>query len=348
MLSILVFLGLVSTLLPLVSSTQTELAPHQSPAVATPERSACQTTHIFLVRGWNEEYPGRQKALVDAICSGLSASDCGYEDVIFDDMKGSVYGVSIHEGVTAGKSQVTAYAKDCPEAKLVISGYSLGAHVVGDMLCGTGGDSIMYQTTEPEVDGFDSAETTPGSHPVLVFGDTRHTAGQPYNVETGADKNSGFPRSGTDLQKMGTYASVLRSYCVATDPVCAGGDDHATHLDYFQKFTNDAASWVRSMVGIENNTATATATVPSSSRVTSETSTAGPPATTGADAGASSATGTSSELPSSTETGASTTVTAAGAATATATSDNGVATLSRGMGLIWTGVMMGLCLLVGQ
>lgn len=185
---------------------------------------------------------------------------------------------------------------------------------------------------------------------VLVFGDTRHTAGQPYNVGTGADKNSGFPRSGTDLEKMGTYASVLRSYCVATDPVCAGGDDHATHLDYFQKFTEDAGSWVRSMVGIENNTATATATVTSSSQTTSVTSSAGPPATTVSDVGTSSPTGTSSELPSSTEAGASTTVTTTGAATAaaTATSDNGVATLSRGKGLVWTGVMIGLCLIVGQ
>lgn len=164
MLSSLIVLGLVSTLLSLISSTQTELVSRHSAAVATPERSDCQTTHIFLVRGWNEEYPGRQKALVDAICSGLSGSDCGYEDIIFDDMKGSVYGVSIHDGVTAGKSQVTAYAEDCPDAKLVISGYSLGAHVVGDMLSGTGGDSVMYQTTQPEVDGFDSAETSPGSH----------------------------------------------------------------------------------------------------------------------------------------------------------------------------------------
>lgn len=157
-------LALVSALLSLVSITRAGLAPHHSPAVATAERSACQATHIFLARGWNEEYPGRQKALVDAICLGLSSSECGYEDIIFDDMQGSVYGVSIHEGTEAGKAQVTAYADNCPDSKLVLSGYSLGAHVVGDMLAGTGGDSIMYQTTEPEVDGFNSADTSPGSH----------------------------------------------------------------------------------------------------------------------------------------------------------------------------------------
>lgn len=156
--------GLVSILWSLVCITQTGLALHHSTEAATQERSVCQATHIFLARGWNEEYPGRQKALVDAICFGISSDECGYEDIIFDDMQGSVYGVSIHEGVKAGKSQVTAYSGDCPDSKLVLSGYSLGAHVVGDMLGGTGGDSVMYQTTEPEVDGFESAETSPGSN----------------------------------------------------------------------------------------------------------------------------------------------------------------------------------------
>lgn len=164
MLSSLGSLGLVPILLVTVSITQAGLASHYSPAAAIPERSACQATHIFLARGWNEEYPGRQKALVDAICSGVNSDECGYEDNIFDDMQGSVYGDSIHQGARAGKSQVTAYAQDCPDSKLVLTGYSLGAHVIGDMLVGTGGDSTMYQTTEPEVEGFDSAETSPGSH----------------------------------------------------------------------------------------------------------------------------------------------------------------------------------------
>jgi hypothetical protein len=101
---------------------------------------------------------------VDAICSGVSSNKCGYEDIILDDMEGSVYRVAVHEGVIAGKSQVTAYGKDCPDAKLVLSGYSLGAHVVGDMLGGNGGDFTMYETVEPEVDGFDSAKTSLGSH----------------------------------------------------------------------------------------------------------------------------------------------------------------------------------------
>ena len=169
MISSSTILGLVSIILSFISTANAELASNTSPYFRTQERSSCQTTHIFLARGFNEEYPGRQKVLVDAICSGLSSSDCGYEDIVFDDMEGTVYGTAVHEGVTAGKSQVTAYARDCPDAKLVLSGYSLGAHVVGDMLGGNGGDFTMYETVEPEVDGFDSAETSPGSHRKSTF-----------------------------------------------------------------------------------------------------------------------------------------------------------------------------------
>lgn len=84
-------------------------------------------------------------------------------------MEWSVYGTAVHEGVTAGKSQVTAYAKDCPDAKLVLSGCSLGAHVLGDMVSSNGGDFTMYETVEPDVDGFDLAKMSPGSRRKFIF-----------------------------------------------------------------------------------------------------------------------------------------------------------------------------------
>lgn len=170
-------LGLVLTVLPLVLSTQAETVSQRLSSVEAQEQRTCQGTHIFLARGYNEKYPGRQKVLVNAICSGLSSDECGYEDILFDDMEGSVYGNAVYEGVTAGKSQITAYVKDCPDAKLVLSGYSLGAHVVGDMLGGNGGAFTIYDTVEPEVDGFDSAKASPGSHRKCTFRSARLLAG---------------------------------------------------------------------------------------------------------------------------------------------------------------------------
>lgn len=36
---------------------------------------------------------------------------------------------------------------------------------------------------------------------------------------------------------------MLRSYCAAGDPICAGGDDVTEHLNYFELYTDAASSW---------------------------------------------------------------------------------------------------------
>lgn len=97
----------------------------------------CKDVHVFLARGNNEPYPGRQGKLVTAICSGLSS--CDYEDIQFYNPLESVYCDSVFEGAANGIDQITAYNKACPDSKLVVSGYSQGGHVVGDILGGGGG-----------------------------------------------------------------------------------------------------------------------------------------------------------------------------------------------------------------
>jgi hypothetical protein len=74
-----------------------------------------------------------------------------------------------------------------------------------------------------------------------------HTANQPYNVLDGADKQSNG-RKPEDLANLNRYAPVLRSYCAAGDPVCAGGNVVADHLNYFELYTDDASSWVVSKI----------------------------------------------------------------------------------------------------
>lgn len=74
-----------------------------------------------------------------------------------------------------------------------------------------------------------------------------HTANQPYNVLDGADKQKN-PRGADDLARLNRYAGVLRSYCAAGDPVCANGNTVADHLNYFEKYTDEASSWVISKI----------------------------------------------------------------------------------------------------
>lgn len=122
----------------------------------------CTDVHIFLAKGWNEEYPGRQGKLAGAICSGLSS--CDYEDIQFYNTPDADYCASVTEGDTNGVAQMTAYADRCPDSRLVLSGYSQGANVAGDILGGGGGrfgNETVYCTVGDTV-GLDRS-TSPGN-----------------------------------------------------------------------------------------------------------------------------------------------------------------------------------------
>lgn len=92
----------------------------------------------------------------------------------------------------------------------------------------------------------------------LVFGAVVRSGGQDYTVE--APKNNEFPegenpkdydgkhpRLPESLEALEAYSDVLRDYCNIGDPVCAQGSpggDIKYHLDYFDKYSGEAAAWV--------------------------------------------------------------------------------------------------------
>lgn len=91
------------------------------PGVGRRQIEDCETVYIFLARGTGEDYPGRQGDLVTAICDGIDS--CGYEDIIYPAIYIDYCG-SVGLGVVHGTSQIEYYASQCPNAQLVISGYS--------------------------------------------------------------------------------------------------------------------------------------------------------------------------------------------------------------------------------
>lgn len=133
------------------------------------KRITCEDVHIFLARGGNEVYPGRQGTLVDDICAGQSNSACGYEDILFNATIGRPYATQMYEGATSGVLQITNYANACPSSKLVLSGYSLGAGVVGDLLGGSDTGDVVYGTTEQDVTGIVSSTSSPGDQSMSPF-----------------------------------------------------------------------------------------------------------------------------------------------------------------------------------
>lgn len=121
--------------------------------------SECTSTHVFLAKGNNEPYPGRQGKLVNAICADLES--CDYEDIQFVNELATPYCQSLEEGAANGNAQITAYNKRCPESNLVISGYSQGAHIVGDIIGGGGGN--FFQNCLQKTNAGLDPKVTPGN-----------------------------------------------------------------------------------------------------------------------------------------------------------------------------------------
>ncbi|KAF9870667.1 acetylxylan esterase precursor [Colletotrichum karsti] len=220
-------------------------APGKRQATGT---GSCTDLHLFLARGWNEGYPGRQQSLVDATCNGLSS--CDYEDIQFDATNPRGYPNAVEQGRASGVSQIKAYAEKCPNSKLVLTGYSEGANIVGDILA----DSGLVATS------------TPGSKvcAALLFGDPTHIGGQSYNVEAGSNFSGSMARSSSSLQNLNNFSGVLRSWCNGEDTVCAatsgGAMGEDAHTNYFELYTNDGAAFIKEKCVPSGTTPTATAT----------------------------------------------------------------------------------------
>jgi hypothetical protein len=127
------------------------------------ESADCSTYHVFLARGSDEPYPGRLGNLTSEICSGLD--DCSFESVEYP-AKSTAWGPSVWcdsagKGAKAGQAQMKGYAEKCPDAKLILLGFSQGGAVAQDILGGGGGKVFACeQDTNPALD----ATTAPGSN----------------------------------------------------------------------------------------------------------------------------------------------------------------------------------------
>jgi hypothetical protein len=135
------------------------LLPVALAAVANVEKrqTTCSDVHLFLARGNGEAYPGRVGALSNTVCAGINS--CSSENIEFDSSQ--AYCAQASEGVKNGVSQITAYATACPNSKLVLGGYSLGAQIAGDILGGGSGD--FYGCAETTSNGLQRG-SFPGSN----------------------------------------------------------------------------------------------------------------------------------------------------------------------------------------
>ena len=111
-----------------------------------------------------------------------------------------------------------------------------------DALGGGGGGTLGPVTA--------SLDASLASHvaAVVVFGDPRHTAGQPYNVGT-AVRSGIYPRTAAQLTVLSGLASHIHAYCDTGDQFCDSGTDLSVHASYLQHYQTVATQFVIGLIG---------------------------------------------------------------------------------------------------
>ena len=218
----------------------TSIATVQANAVAAPGGS-CASVAIITARASGEAAgEGITGALVTQIVNSsnqtVSRASVSYPATLTN------YASSSAQGVAALKTQLTNVVNSCPQAKVVLLGYSQGAHVVLDVLGGGGGGSLGA-TTAPI-----AANIASHVQAVATFGDPRHVTGQAFDLGT-STRNGLFPRTATELTNLRSFAPRIQAYCDSQDEFCDSGLSLQVHLTYLNRDQNAAASFVLGKVG---------------------------------------------------------------------------------------------------
>ncbi|KAF6815032.1 acetyl xylanesterase [Colletotrichum plurivorum] len=193
------------------------------------QAAGCATGVHMIVARASTERPGT--GIIGEVATNVQAQIPG-SDIVAVDYPAQLnpYQPSQKAGVTAMTQLVQDYAKQCPQTKMVLMGYSQGAHVTADVLCGT--SESGFEATQPQ-----AADVTDKVAAVLLMGDPSHVSGQPFNQGT-SQNNGVFPRQ--DTAACGAVANKMTSFCDTGDPFCDGGNNLQVHLGYVRR-NGDAA-----------------------------------------------------------------------------------------------------------
>jgi acetylxylan esterase len=134
-------------------------------------QQSCPNVHVFGARETTVPQGfGSSGPVVDMIVAANPGAT--KEQIFYPATGGNTYGASAQAGVIAVTSQVTNFSTQCPETQIVLVGYSQGAQIMDDAMCGGGDPSEQIRNT-----------TAPISVKAMIhMGDPRHTPGAPYNV----------------------------------------------------------------------------------------------------------------------------------------------------------------------
>lgn len=248
--------------------------PMAADAPITPPTSCAAGVQIFVVRGSTEpSHMGRIAPVATSIRDAVPGSFITALDYPAK-INAAEYFFSVHMGVSRLAKLVRDYVKMCPQGKIALVGYSQGAHVVGDLVCGASSVPLyrpkpldpvynknskllflcLFLLSVAILHNYKNQQTSINSvsplNPVIAslqFGDPSRRANQIWNVGTVTDRNGYFPRQRNAA--CGPYSKAMRSWCDEKDRWCdkksPTGTDPTVHKKYQEKYKDAAAEFVK-------------------------------------------------------------------------------------------------------
>jgi hypothetical protein len=113
------------------------------------QSATCAAVHLFVARGTTEP-PG--DGLIGSLAQLVLGANPGAteESIDYPATSDPIYLPSVTIGIEAVTEQVTSYVSACPNSTLVLMGYSQGAQIILDALCGSGSPELGG-TGEPTI-----------------------------------------------------------------------------------------------------------------------------------------------------------------------------------------------------
>ncbi|PHH72287.1 hypothetical protein CDD80_4638 [Ophiocordyceps camponoti-rufipedis] len=251
--------------------------------VAGTAAESCRSgLYIIVARGTSEvQGSGIMGSVADGIAKEVAGSQVAplqYPASLSD----PVYQDSVAAGVRQMQKTLRNHVKNCPRSKLAILGYSQGAQVAMDALCGSVGVEGFENST-----AIDSSLIKDHIVAVALFGDPSHVANVTYDRGTSI-RNGIFNRTSSSVQECKAFSDRIVSYCDVGDIYCDVGDVKTVHGLYVSRYGAEVQHFVVDRYN-KDAAMTRNATEPSSTAPSSSTASPSGTATSSSTASPSSA-----------------------------------------------------------
>ncbi|KAJ5974621.1 hypothetical protein N7481_011831 [Penicillium waksmanii] len=206
-------------------------------AQTVPSKDCASGVHVIISRG---QGPGNDlsvmKALSDKIIDQIPGSTTlGFP---FDHDPEDKF-TAVSSGALMLQGYVADYVKSCPKSKLALVGYSLGAVLTMEALCGT--SSLLLIPVPPLDPSYNTSVIAN-----IVYGDETFVPFQPWNTGNCSVGLGIFPR--LNPSSCDPFANSLHSYCDYGDNQCCSplpDDDNLAHHTYMKKYDQDVVDFIK-------------------------------------------------------------------------------------------------------